>query len=101
MECLNLDEKHGAEMISEFTPPGIQVVALRTGGEGVREIVAGRLYTVRGFVINRHWKTREPDPHVLLEEVVRPRGKFGEVGYPRDAFEIPALPQVERALEAV
>ena len=33
MECLNLDEKHGAEMISEFTPPGIQVVALRTGDE--------------------------------------------------------------------
>jgi hypothetical protein len=74
-------------MISQFTPPGIQVVALRTGFE----IVAGRLYTVRGFVINRHWRTGEPDPHVLLVEVSRPRGWLGEVGYPRDAFEIPDI----------
>lgn len=87
-------------MISEFTPPGVQVVALRSGGLGVREIVAGRLYTVRGFAINRHWRTREPDPHVLFEEVVRPLGKRGEVGYPRDAFEIPALPRVSRELAA-
>lgn len=82
-------------MISEFTPPGIKVIALRTGVE----IIAGALYTVRGMVINRHWKTREPDPHVLFEEVGRPLGRFGEVGYPRDAFEIPSLPQVSRELE--
>lgn len=82
-------------MISEFTPPGIKVIALRSGFE----IVAGTLYTVRGFVINRHWKTREPDPHVLFEEVGRPLGRRGEVGYPRDAFEIPALPKVARELE--
>lgn len=88
-------------MISEFTPPGIQIVALRSGDDTVREIVAGRLYTVRGFVLNRHWKTREPDPHVLLEECQRPLGLRGEVGYPRDAFEIPALPKVARELEAV
>ncbi len=84
-------------MISEFTPPGIKVVALRTGFE----IVAGRLYTVRGFVINRHWRTREPDAHVLFEEVRHPNGRRGEVGYPRCAFEIPSLPRVERELELV
>ncbi len=78
--------------ISEFTPPGIKVIALRSG----YEIVAGRLYTVRAFVINRHWRTREPDPHVLFEEVGRPRGRFGEIGYPRDAFDIPAIPAIER-----
>ncbi len=89
-------------MISEFTPPGIQVIALRGGKErGVGEIVKGQLYTVRGFVICRHWRTREPDPHVLLEEVARPRGQRGEVGYPRDAFEIPALTKTQRVLEAV
>jgi hypothetical protein len=85
-------------MISAFTPPGIKVAALRTGFE----IEAGRLYTVRGFVINRHWRTREPDPHVLFEEVGRPLGRRGEVGYPRDAFEIPDLVRIEkreRALE--
>ncbi len=82
-------------MISEWTPPGIKVVALRTGFE----IVAGRLYTVRGMVLNRHWKTREPDPHVLFEEVSHPRGSLGEIGYPRDAFDIPALPKVSRELE--
>ena len=86
-------------MISEFTPPGIKIVALRNGPAGVREIVAGRLYTVRGMVLNRHWKTREPDPHVLLEEVGRPMGHRGEVGYPRDGFDIPALPTVSRELE--
>jgi len=82
-------------MISEFTPPGIRVVALRTGFE----IVAGRLYTVRGMIINRHWKTREPDPHVLFWEVSHPRGRFGEIGYPRDGFDIPSLPNVSRELE--
>lgn len=85
-------------MISSFTPPGIKVVALRSG-KVCPEIVAGRLYTVRGMVINRHWKTREPDAHVLFEEVSRPLGKFGEVGYPRDPFEIPSLPTVSRELE--
>ena len=85
-------------MISEWTPPGIKVIALRTGFN----IVAGRLYTTRGMVINRHWKTREPDPHVLLEEVefLRP-GQRGEIGYPRDAFDIPSLPNVAKELEAV
>lgn len=86
-------------MISEFTPPGIQIVALRDGAPVAPEIVAGRLYTVRGMVLNRHWKTREPDPHVLLEEVGRPLGHFGEIGYPRDGFDIPALPKVSRELE--
>ena len=84
-------------MISEFTPRGIKVVALRTGFE----IVAGRLYTVRGMVINRHWRTREPDPHVLLEEIAQPLGRFGEVGYPRDAFDIPSLPKTVRQLQAI
>jgi hypothetical protein len=82
-------------MISEFTPSGIKVIALKTGFE----IVRGQLYTVRGMVINRHWRTREPDPHVLFEEVGRPKGRIGEVGYPRDAFDIPALPTVSRELE--
>lgn len=86
-------------MISEFTPPGIKIVALRDGPAGVHEIVAGRLYTVRGMVINRHWKTREPDPHVLLEEVARPAGRLGEIGYPRDGFDIPALQSGRRELE--
>lgn len=87
-------------MISEFTPPGIKVIAVRSGQPHVApEIVAGRLYTVRGMVINRHWKTREPDPHVLLEEVGRPMGRLGEIGYPRDGFDIPALPTVSRELE--
>lgn len=74
-------------MISAFTPPGIKVVALRTG----YEIDAGRLYTVRGFVINRHWRTGEPDPHVLFVEVQHPNGIRGEIGYPRDAFDIPDI----------
>ena len=86
-------------MISEWTPPGIQVAALKDGGPGVEEIRAGHLYTVRGFVINRHWKTREPDPHVLFEEAVRPKGKRGEIGYPREAFEIPALPTIKEEIE--
>ena len=72
-------------MISAFTPPGVQVVALRTG----YEVEAGATYMVRGFVVNRHWRTREPDPHVLLVEIARPRGRIGEVGYPRCAFVIP------------
>lgn len=86
-------------MISQFTPPGIKVVALRTGAD----IVAGRLYTTRGMVLNRHWRTREPDPHVLLEEARQPPGRFGEVGYPREGFELAALPsqEVGRELEAV
>lgn len=79
-------------MISTFTPPGIQVAALRTGFD----IKAGNLYTVRGFVLNRHWRTGEPDYHVLFEEVVRPMGRRGEVGYPRDAFIIPDIPKVEQ-----
>ena len=74
-------------MISEFTPPGIKVVAIKTGFE----IVAGRLYTVRGMVINRHWKTREPDAHVLFEEARHRRGRKGERGYPREAFDIPSF----------
>ena len=77
-------------MISEFTPPGIKVIALRSDPR-VPEIGKGALYTVRGMVINRHWKTREPDPHVLFEEVGRPLGLHGEVGYPRDAFDIPSF----------
>lgn len=85
-------------MISEFTPPGIKVVCLRTG-KVCPEIKVGALYTVRGFVINRHWRTREPDPHVLLVEVGRPDGKFGEVGYPRDAFKIPFLSRQEASAE--
>lgn len=72
-------------MISAFTPPGVQTIALRTG----YEVEAGATYTVRGFVVNRHWRTREPDPHVLLVELARPCGRIGEVGYPRDAFVIP------------
>jgi hypothetical protein len=79
-------------MISEFTPPGIQVVANRDGGAVAPEVVKGRLYTVRGFVINRHWRTREPDPHVLLQEVAAAPGKNGgERGYPRHAFDIPTF----------
>jgi hypothetical protein len=88
-------------MISQFTPPGIQIVALRSGEPDVApEIVAGQLYTVRGMVLNRHWKTKEPDPHVLLEETVPRIGRHGEIGYPRDVFEIPALKPVMRELEA-
>jgi hypothetical protein len=87
-------------MISEFTPPGIVIVALRSGGPWIApEIVAGQQYTVRGMVINRHWKTREPDPHVLLVEVAQPLGKFGEIGYPRDAFDIPSLQGTGMELE--
>ena len=85
-------------MISEFTPPGIQVVALRDG-IACPEIIKGSLYTVRGMVINRHWKTREPDPHVLFVEVARPMGRIGEVGYPRDAFDIPSTTVKTRQLE--
>lgn len=87
-------------MISEFTPPGIRVVALRESPL-VPQIKKGALYTVRGMVINRHWKTREPDPHVLFEEVAWPRGRLGEIGFPRDAFDIPSLPGVSRELEFV
>lgn len=81
-------------MISKFTPPGIKVVALRTGFG----IVAGKLYTVRGFVLNRHWRTKEPDHHVLFEEIGPRMGKFGEVGYPRDAFKIPDLRRTRRQI---
>lgn len=89
--------------ISAFTPPGMQIVALKTGF-GVEK---GTLYTVRGFVINRHARTREPDPHVLLVEldhpVGHPRGRFGEIGFPRDAFAYPSLSsapaKVQRVLE--
>lgn len=84
-------------MISAFTPPGIKVVALKSGAE----VVAGRTYTVRAFVINRHWKTREPDPHVLFEEVAHPSGRRGEIGYPREAFDIPNLPINVRMLESI
>ena len=88
-------------MISEFTPPGIKIVALRSGF-GIEK---GALYTVRGFVINRHWRTREPDPHVLLEEIHHPKGwpapKQGDAsGFPRDGFDIPSLPRVSREMEA-
>lgn len=88
-------------MISEFTPPGIQVIALKSGKDRAPEIVKGQLYTVRGWVLNRHWRTREPDPHVLLEEVAAPRGRRGERGYPREAFDIPSIASVKRELEAV
>ena len=50
-------------------------------------------------MINRHWRTREPDPHVLFAEVGRPLGTRGEVGYPRDAFDIPAMPKTDSELE--
>lgn len=83
-------------MISAFTPPGIRIVALRSGFG----IDAGTLYTVRGFVVNRHWRTREPDPHVLLDEVSMPRGKLGEIGFPRCAFDIPNLTPAEQREEA-
>ena len=88
-------------MISEFTPPGIKVVALRTG-YGIEK---GELYTVRGFVLNRHWKTREPDPHVLFDEIEHPIGHphpvYGdEIGFPRDAFDIPSFqPGDQRLME--
>jgi hypothetical protein len=76
-------------MISAFTPSGMQVVA-RKSGYGIAK---GEVYTVRGFVVNRHARTREPDPHVLLVEidhpVGHPRGKYGEIGFPRDAFDYP------------
>ncbi len=84
-------------MISGFTPPGIKIVALKSGFG----IVAGATYTLRNFVINRHWRTREPDPHVLLEEVVHPPGRHGEIGYPREAFDIPSNPVNVRKLESV
>ena len=83
--------------ISAFTPPGVAVVAVRAGCG----IELGKLYTVRGFVLNRHWRTREPDPHVLFEEVAMPMGEFGEVGFPRDGFEIPSLMPSEHLLEPV
>lgn len=78
-------------MISPFVPPGVLIEALRSG----YGIVAGERYTVRGFVLNRHWRTREPDPHVLLTELLHPvglpKGKRGEIGFPRDGFVIPDL----------
>jgi len=77
-------------MISEFTPPGIKVIALR--GDGQYGVTKGDLLTVRGMVINRHWRTREPDPHVLFEEISMPIGTFGEIGWPRDAFDLPSMP---------
>lgn len=83
--------------ISAFTPPGVRVIALRSG----YGIEAGETYTVRGFVVNRHWRTREPDPHVLLEEVAIPRGRIGEIGFPRDGFRIPNLPAPVRVVEMV
>lgn len=85
-------------MISAFTPPGIKVAALRSG----HGIVAGQMYTVRGFVINRHWRTREPDPHVLLTEYQHRRGRISEIGLPRDAFTIPDFaPSVHQIREDV
>lgn len=84
-------------MISAFTPPGVRIVALRSG----YGIEAGETYTVRGFVVNRHWRTREPDPHVLLEEVALPRGKISDIGFPRDAFRIPNLSKPVRVAETV
>ncbi|SCW77279.1 hypothetical protein SAMN02927924_02783 [Sphingobium faniae] len=88
-------------MISAFTPVGTKIVALRSG-HGVE---SGKQYTVRGFVVNRHFRTREPDPHVLLEEILHPvgwpAGRFGEIGFPRDVFNYPALFKPERHLEAV
>lgn len=87
-------------MISAFTPPGTRILAMRSGWG----IEAGEAYTVRGFVINRHAKTREPDPHVLLVEIGHPvgfpSGKFGEIGFPRDAFRIPSLAPVRRTARA-
>ena len=81
-------------MLSAFTPPGTRVVALKSG----YGLQAGETYTVRGFIINRHWRTREPDPHVLLVEVPHPvgmpEGKISEIGFPRTAFRIPNLPPV-------
>lgn len=87
-------------MISQFTPPGIKIVALRSGGDR-DEITAGAIYTTRGMVMNLHWKTREPDAHVLLEEVRADDRGGGERGYPRDGFELATLPRVDRELEAV
>lgn len=78
-------------MISEHLPSGTQVVALRSG----HGIEAGRVYTLRGFVLNRHWRTREPDPHALFWEIEFPRGKRGPIGFPRDAFSLP-VPAPER-----
>ena len=76
-------------MISRFTPPGCVIRALR--GNGTLGVYAGRLYTVRGFVLNRHFRTKKADYHVLLAEVSAPPGRYGETGFPRDAFVIPDL----------
>lgn len=87
----------GRGVISSFTPAGMQVVAKRSGFN----IVAGAIYTVRGFVLNRHWRTREPDHHVLLEEVTFPDGRIGPIGFPRDVFDYPAtIDQPARELVA-
>ncbi len=89
-------------MISAFTPPGISIIALKSG-YGIEK---GTIYTVRGLVGNRHWRTREPDPHVLVEEIPHPvgfpKGKFGEIGFPRDAFDYPTIAptSVQRELVA-
>lgn len=89
-------------MISSFTPVGMEIVALRTGFG----IEAGEVYTVRGFVVNRNARTKKADPHVLVEEVLHPvghpPGKYGEIGFPRDAFDYPSLlPAPAKTLEAV
>lgn len=85
-------------MISEFTPPGVKIIALRSG----YGIEAGKTYTVRGMILNRHWRTREPDAHVLVDEAVPPSPYEGS-GYPRCAFEIPSFSQWQhaRCLEVV
>jgi len=88
-------------VISSFTPPGMQIVAIKAGFG----IERGSLYTVRGFVVNRHARTREPDPHVLLVEIAHPvglaPGRYGEIGFPRDAFSYPSAPKVVRTAELV
>lgn len=75
------------------------IVALRTG-YGVE---TGKVYHVRGFVINRHWRTREPDAHVLLVEIEHPvgfpKGKYGPIGFPRDGFNYPQTVDVKRHQE--
>ena len=81
-------------MISAFTPAGMKIVALRTG----YGITQGEIYTVRGFVLNRHARTRQPDLHVLIDEILHPvgwlKGRFGEIGFPRDVFDYPLLNDV-------
>ncbi|PHQ58831.1 MAG: hypothetical protein COC10_13795 [Sphingobium sp.] len=88
-------------MISAFTPVGMAIVAKRSG----YGIIAGAVYHVAGFVLNRHWRSRAADPHVLLAEIDHPlgwpRGRYGRIGFPRDAFDYPATaPARQKELEA-